>query len=186
MAYKNMLLPKAVDLEWVSGVGFSTSVVRMDNGRESRNQDLDSTLARYVLRYNVRKQDIWEEIDAFFQVAAGRAHAWRLWDPKHNYATATQGVVVSNQMYVRYTFGAYSFDRKITKPDASVTLIGGGSFDPATGIVTGGATGWFGTFYICCRFDTDDLELSGVDRSINDGTFLAGYRDVPIVEDPFS
>lgn len=186
MAYKDMLLPKAVDLEWISGVGFSTSVVRMDNGRESRNQDMDSTLARYVLRYNARKQDVWEEINAFFQVAAGRAHAWRLWDPKHHYATATQGVVVDFQMYVRYTFSSYYFDRKITKPDASVTLIGGGTFDPDTGIVTGGATNWFGTFFICCRFDTDELELEGVNKNPETGEFYAGYKDVPIVEDAYS
>lgn len=182
MAYRDLLLPIGADLEWVSGAGFSTDVLRTDNGRESRNQNWDGTLAQFMLRYNARKRAVWEEIDAMFQVCAGRAHTFRVRDPRHHTATAAQGKIVAGQMVLRVTVGAYTLDKTITKPDASVTLIGGGTFDPDTGLIlTGSPTAWAGEYYLCCRFDADALEVSGVDREAN-GDLIAGFRDVPIVE----
>jgi hypothetical protein len=182
MGYRDLLLPKAVDMDWSSGPGFSTDVLRTDNGTESRNQNWAGTLARATLRYNARKQAIWEQIDQMFQVCAGRAHSFRVWDPRHNVATAAQGKIIDGQMVLRITVGAYTLDKVITKPDATVVLAGGGTFSTATGeILTGSPTGWSGPFFLCMRFDVDALEIAGINKR-GDGTFIAAYNDVPLVE----
>lgn len=181
MAFKDMLLPTGVDVQWQSGAGFSTDVLRTDSGREARNQNWDGTLARFVLRYNARQRAIWEQIDQFFQIVGGRAHSWKLRDPRHNVATTAQGKFVAGQAVVRYTSGAYTFDRTVTKLDATVVLDGGGSVDLNTGLVLSGSpTGWSGPFYVCVRFDVDELEVSGLDKSGPD--LVAGFQDVPVVE----
>lgn len=183
MAYKDILLPIGADLEWQSAPEFSTDVVRTDNGSERRNQNWNGTVAHFVLRYNARKRAVWEEIDAMFQICAGRAHTFRVRDPRHNVATAAQGKIVAGQMVLRITAGAYTIDKTITKPDASVVLAGGGTFDTATGLIlTGSPTGWTGRFYLCCRFGVDSLEVSGIDREPGTGDYIAGFKDVPIDE----
>lgn len=190
MAYIDRLLPAAVDLDWVSGPGFSTDVLRMDGGRESRNQNWDASLARFILRYNARRQDDWREINDLFQVCAGRANTFRVRDPRHSIATTAQGKfsVIDGthaQMVLRITVGAYTIDKPITKPDATVALTGGtgASFSTSTGIVThaGIPTSWSGLYYLCCRFDVDELEVTGVSRNAA-GELIAGFKDVPIVE----
>lgn len=183
MTFRNLLLPIAVDLEWQTAPGFSTTIVRTDNGAEKRNVDWDASLARGMLRYNARKQAVWERIDAMFQVCQGRAYSFKVRDPRHNVATAAQGKFDGAQAVLRITMGGYTIDKVITKPDASVVLTGGTAptIDPATGIATGSPTGWSGPFYLCMRFDTDELELSGRNKK-GDGSYIAGYQDVPIVE----
>lgn len=186
MAYKDLLLPIAADLEWQSAPDFSTSVVRTDNGRESRNQNWDGTIARFVCRYNARKKEVWETIDQMFQVCAGRAHTFRVRDPRHHVATSAQGKIVGSQMVLRITVGAYTIDKTITKPASTAVLAGGGTFSTSTGLIlTGSPTGWSGPFYLCCRFDVDALEMTGLDRDPGTGDYIAGYKDVAIVEVPF-
>ena len=182
MTFRNLLLPIAVDLEWQTAPGFSTTIVRTDNGSEKRNVDWDASLARGMLRYNARKQAVWEQIDAMFQVCHGRAYSFKVRDPRHNVATAAQGKFSSGQAVLRITVGAYTIDKPITKLGADVALTGGGTVDPLTGLIlTGSPTSWAGTFYLCMRFDTDELEITGRNKN-RDGTLIAGYSDVPVVE----
>jgi uncharacterized protein (TIGR02217 family) len=183
MTYRNLLLPTGVDLEWTTSPGFSTSVVRTDNGKEKRNVDWDASLARGMLRYNARKRAVWAEIDEMFQVCHGRAYSFRVRDPRHNVATVAQGKFDGAQAVLRITRGSYTIDKVITKPDASVVLTGGTAptISADTGIATGSPTGWSGPYYLCMRFDTDELELTGIDKE-NSGDLIAGYGDVPIVE----
>ncbi len=190
MAYLDMLLPKAVSLEWQSDSGgFDTSVVQMQNGRESRNQNRTRSLSRYMIRYNNQVPFAWEQLDAFMHAAAGRANSWRLRDPRKNAAEVGEGKLVAItgssdlQMVLRYTFGSYTFDKPVTKPASSVSLTGGGAFSQSTGRVTGGniADTWSGPFYIHARFDVDSMTLGGVDRKGN-GDYIARYEDIPVVE----
>jgi len=188
--YLDILLPTGVDLAWTGGFGFSTPTAIMANGKEARNQEWAYNRSRYRVSYNARLPAAWLEFEAFFGLAAGMANTWRLRDPRDNFATSAMGKLVAidgthSQMVKRYTFGAYSFDTPVTKPAATgISFTGGGgvSYDVATGIVTHGAapTAWSGTFYKHCRFDTDVLELDGLDKS--GGQLIAGWRDVPIVE----
>jgi len=178
--YKDILLPKTADLQWTSAAAWNTDVLQTASGREARNQNWDGTLMRGMIRYNARKQDVWRELDKMIQICAGRAHSFKVIDPRKSVAEAGEGVVIGGQMYLRVTFGAYSIDKKVTKPDASVVL-NAGTFDPLTGIVSGGGTTWTGPFYLCCRFDADALEVTGVDKNVHEG-LIAGFRDFPIFE----
>lgn len=190
MAYRSdLLLPKAVDLEWVSGSGYFTRLIRTESGRESRNQEWDSTLSKYVMRYKVRKQRVWDEIARHFDAAAGMAHSWPMRDPRHNVADATQGAfeiidVTTAYMVVTQTFGSHSFSRRV-KPADNPTITGGSgtSYDFTTGLLTYSSLpdSWEGPYFICVRYDTDELELTGINRK-KDGTLLAGFKDVPLQE----
>src|SRR6185369_11331010 len=126
MAYKDMLLPIGIALDWGSAAGYSTDVLRMDNGRESRNQNLSGNAVQLTIRYNALNATYWQQLDAMFQVAAGRANTFRVRDPRYNVATTATGKIVGSQMVYRVTVGSYTFDKVITKPDAAVVLTGGG------------------------------------------------------------
>lgn len=186
MAFRDLLLPIGVDLEWLSAPGFSTTVVRTDNGREKRTINWDASIARGVLHYNHRQRAVWEAIDEMFQACMGRGYSFKVRDPRKNVATASEGKFnADGQAVLRITRGAYTVDKPITKLDSSITLTGGGAVDYSTGLITSGSpSAWAGKFYLCCRFDVDELELTGDDKEAN-GDYLAGYKDVPIVETPF-
>jgi len=86
------------------------------------------------------------------------------------------------QMAKRISFEDMAFDIIITKPGPDAVLFGGGTYDEDSGIVTGGATSWeTPEYYKHCRFDADRIDLIGISKK-DDGTFLAGYRSIPIVE----
>lgn len=190
MTYRSdLMLPIGADPEWVSGSGYFTRVLRTDSGRESRNQEWDQTLSRYVMRFNARNKAIWEQIADMFDAAAGRAHSWPLRDPRHNVATGAQGrfEVISPTsafMVVRKTFGSSTFERHV-KPAAGPVFVGGSgvSYSFTTGLLTYATlpTSWAGPYYICVRFDADELEITGIDREPS-GNLIAGYRDIPIQE----
>lgn len=182
MAYKDMLLPVGFALDWTSAPGFSTDVLVMDNGREARNQNLSGNAVRLSIKYNALNASRWQELDNFIQITCGRANTFRVRDPRRNTATTAEGKIVSGQMVYRTTVGAYTFDKVITKPDSTVTLSGGGTFSTSTGaILTGSPTAWAGKFYLCMRFDVDALEVTGLDRA-GDGSYIARFNDVPLVE----
>lgn len=177
----NQTLPFAVDLEWLSAPGFSTRVVRMANGKEKRTQEWDGSLGRAVLHYNHRKAEIWDDIAAMFEVCQGKTYSFRVRDPRKYVAISGEGIFVSGQATLRRTRGSYSIDKTITKLDTTHTSITGGTVNYDTGVSADGATAWSGLFYLCMRFDVDDLELTG-DNKKGDGTFIAGFKDVPLVE----
>lgn len=183
MAFKDFLLPIAVDLTWRSAATFDTSIVQTDNGTEVRNANRSSYLARADLRYNARKKQVWEAIDELFQICLGRAHCFKVRDPRKYLATAAEGKFVGSQAVLRTTRGAYTIDKHVTKLGADVVLTGGGTVDPATGLIlTGAPTAWAGTFYLCMRFDTDELDIQGLGKSPQNGNLIAGAPAVPIVE----
>lgn len=180
MAYKDLLLPIGVDLEWRSSPGFKTSIVQTDNGKEKRNVDWSSSLMSGVLHYNARAIADWQAIDQMVQICQGRAHTFKVRDPRKWTATSAEGKFVAGQAVLRVTLGAYTIDKPITKLDASAVPTGG-TVNILTGISADGATAWSGPFYLCCRFDVDQLELTGVDKQ-GIANYIAGFKDVPIVE----
>ena len=124
-------------------------------------------------------------IRAFIGLHGGRVHTFRLYDPADHTVAAHEGVILDvgsvRQMAKRITFDDMAFDIIVTKPGAAI-LHGGGTFDEDSGIVTGAATSWESPeYYKHCRFDADRIDLIGISKK-DDGTFLAGYRSIPIVE----
>jgi uncharacterized protein (TIGR02217 family) len=191
VTFKAEQLPDGVDLSWESGSGWFTRVVEVASGRERRNQGRANNKLRFRVSYNARQREAWEAFMAFFDNMAGMAHTWLLRDPRHNVATAAQGrfAVIDGthaQMVLRVTAGGSTYDRPITKPSAVGIAFQGGSptsYSTTTGILThsGLPDSWTGPFFICARFAIDDIQATGVSRQQN-GDYVAGYKDVPIVE----
>lgn len=76
-------------------------------------------------------------------------------------------------------------NRTIAKPVTTIATVGGtvSSVDYTTGIVTmssGSPTSWTGSFDVPCRFDTDRMEGSIVEKS--GSNFLIDWKAIPIVE----
>jgi uncharacterized protein (TIGR02217 family) len=177
--YESPAFPRKLAYGLHAGPGYATDVLRLKSGSESRNQNWSLPLHVFDGSTTARTQAERDEIDAFFRAMRGRTHGFRLFDPGDNAVTTsgTDGIVTlisgsSYQLYKRYTSGAQSSDRKITKPvSGSTTIAGGGTYslDTTTGIIThsGGAapTGWTGSFDVPVRFDHDELRWSIVDRA---------------------
>lgn len=180
MSYRDLLLPIGVDLEWLSAPAFSTRVTRLANGKERRNIEWDGALGRAVLHYNDRHANEWNDIAEMFQICMGRAYSFKVRDPRKFEAAVGEGFFVDGQAVLRITRGDYSLDKVITKFDATTSVVGG-TADPLTGVSEDSATSWSGPFYLCMRFDVDELELTGDDREAN-GNYIAGFKDVPLVE----
>jgi hypothetical protein len=184
--YTGKLLPKCIDLDWTGGFGFSTQVSVMSSGAEQRNQEWQGNRSEYSIAYSARNQEHWSEVRAFIGLHAGRMHTFRVYDPADHVVLASEGVILNLdgvlQMAKRISFEDLAFDVIVTKPGAAV-LTGGGTFDPDTGIIlTGSPTKWSSPeYYKHCRFDTDRIQLQGISKK-KDGTFLAGYHSIPIVE----
>ncbi len=87
------------------------------------------------------------------------------------------------QMYKRYTLGSSTYDAKILKPIATITVTGGSvaSIDYTTGIVTmtsGTPTLWAGTYDVPVRF-ADDIPRLGLDESTG---ALLNWQSLKLVE----
>lgn len=182
--------PDDISYGGTGGPMFQTSIGMVDSGTEYRNQDWSLARARYDVGHAARVKASYDALLAFFYAARGRANGFRYKDWADFEATASQGVYAvidstHSQMYKRYTFGSYTYDRKIVKPYGTITVTGGTgpTTDSTTGIVTftGAApTAWSGQFDVPCRFDTDTMDGTMIARS--GGSLVGGWTSIPIVE----
>lgn len=136
---------------------WSTTVVEVASGREQRNRNWTYPRYTYEVAHNVRTAADAALINAFLEAIAGRADGFRFRD--HADATATQangllgaGIgagVPGYQLIKRYSYGAISRDRPITKPVSGSVAVyrnaapvtfgaaaGNCALNTATGIVT--------------------------------------------------
>lgn len=188
MSFKDVRFPPNISYNAVGGAGFSTNVVMTNGGSESRNQVWAYELSEWEVAHAARLPADWRPLQAFFRVMAGQAHTFRFKDWLDFTATAAEGLFVATaeadewQMIKRYTFGAQTVDRKITKPISAVTLVGGGTVDYTTGIVTNATipTSWAGQFDVHARFGTDKMRAETIDKS--GGEFVVGWSSIPIIE----
>jgi len=192
MAYKDMLLPKAISFGGMGGPTFSTGIVQVESGFEFPNQNWTYPLARYEVSHAARLPAQWIPLRSFFYIAAGRANTWNYWDPLDYAATAAEGVFLqltstTFQAYKKYTFGSYNALRRITKFAAAPTVTGGAS--PTWSLTTGVLTVASGTpltwasplFYVHARFDIDALRYNTIDKKGN-GDLIVGWQSIPICE----
>lgn len=194
MAFKDIRLPIAISMHATGGPAFSTSIVAIQSGGESTNQNWSQELGAWDIAYDNRLETVWGDLLAFFRIAAGRAHSWRFrdWLDYTDDACAGRGVfeeltATTFQMYKRYTVGSYTYDRKITKPvSGKVTVTGGSSpsIATSTGIVTvssGTPTSWVGEYDCHCRFDIDRPQFTIVDKNPSKGLVVA-WSSIPVLE----
>ena len=184
--------PDHVSMGALGGGSYRTDVVVVESGHEQRNQTWAQSRASYEVSHAARLPHEYEPLQAFFHAVGGRLHSFRFKDWTDYKATATQGAFVeltstTFQMVKRYTAGALSRDRTISKPVSGTVTVTGGTtptIDYTTGIVTvasGTPTAWAGEFDVPCRFDTDTMRGEIIDKNVGKG-FIMGWNSIPIVE----
>jgi uncharacterized protein (TIGR02217 family) len=138
------------------GPSFITTVVHSANGTEQRNA-ASGMHARRIFRLDTGtiNDSTRSAVLTFFEARRGQSDSFRFLDPFD--FEAVNEPIVSGQLVKRYTAGAVSYDRPITKPvSGTITHSGGGTLDYSTGIISGGAGGtWSGEFEIQARFTGD-------------------------------
>lgn len=187
----------------VGGPLFSTDIVVLDSGSETRNQNWSQARAEYTLDFVNRSTTDRDELIHYFRsVAKGRLNGFRFKDWNDYSASISEGVfsqVAGDvwQMAKRYTQGAQTFDRTIAKPISPLTQVKSGgtvltagvhyTLDSTTGYVTmlGSPsivpTAWSGTFDVPVRFDSDYLGLR-IFALDNSGAALADAPSIKLVE----
>lgn len=186
MAFHDIRFPDSIAEGAEGGPEFSTSLVMSSGGYEQRQSNWASPRGRWNVGTGVKDADGVAELIAFFRARRGRLHAFRFKDwsdfilSRQTIGT-TDGSDATWQIFKRYTDGAYTVDRRITRPVAGTVSVwvnntaisvGVGSsqyqIDLATGIITLGATLAATTgqaievecdFDVPARFDTDSLPL---------------------------
>jgi uncharacterized protein (TIGR02217 family) len=174
----------------IGGPMFSTTVVIVNSGRETRNADWPTPLGRWELGERSMMPADLAVMKNFFNARQGRAQGFRFKDWA-DYKDDGGGVLVpivggtGYQMFKKFPSGPNYTSRKISKPvDGSIKVYSGGTLvgatvDPATGIVTGvsGDTlTWTGEFDTPVRFDTDQLRAEFIGAMGTGGA--AGVKDV--------
>lgn len=155
MAFLETRLLNCVAMGAQGGPSFSTGIVSVRSGYESRNQNWSQARHRYDVGMVARPLSEFEEIKAAFMVVGGRANGFRFkdagdytvltaaGDPQPLHGTLQVGTaglgygVPSYQLRKLYTTGAGSHLRDIRKPVAgTLALLRGGS--PVTAGVSPG------------------------------------------------
>lgn len=205
MSFHDVQFPTDVDYGFTGGPRFSTRVQAAGSGKEQRFVRWDASLGRWNLSKSLQDFTAIELVQAFFYARQGRGYAFRFkaWEEyqatDQNIGTGT-GAALTFQLRKRYTSGATTHDRNITKPVDGTVVIKvagvtktegpnpGGDYeiDYLTGIVTfnagkapaaAAAVTWSGEFDVPARFDTDELAIT-----VDDGGDNFTLADLPIVE----
>ena len=183
MSVLNIRFPTDISIGAVGGPGYSTDVVVLGSGHEQRNQNWSAARSSYDVSKAVVTNALRDELIAFFRIAKGRTHSFRLKDFTDFKASTTTGIFLSlggvtYQLQKRYTHAGGTEDRDIVKPvNGTISVYKAGpillqesvdyTIDYATGVLTalGGTppvpVSWAGEFDVHARFDTDRLRLIG-------------------------
>lgn len=188
MADLDIRFPPRVSLNAVGGPRFLTSIAVMSSGAESRNQNWELERGEWTVSHSARLPADWQPLLSFFRIVAGMAHTFRFKDWTDFECAAGEGFFVPSligspilvQMVKRYTFGAYTYDRYITKPINGTIVTNAVGLDYATGLATSGTT-WRGEFDVWARLNNDPMRAQVIDRNPQEG-LIVGWNDIEIVE----
>lgn len=181
MAFDEIRLPKRIELGAQGGPQFKTTVLQLASGHEKRNIDWAHTRGQWDIGYGIEDIDTLDEVIAFFYARQGMARGFRFrdWSDYRLGVAAAQPIGIGDgtntlfQIYRRYTSGAVSFDRTISKPvSGTVQVFLDGvettafSVDTTTGLITMDSAPALGEevsvscdFDIPVRFATDMLAV---------------------------
>ena len=189
MSFHEVRFPDTISRGARGGPERRTQIVELASGNEERNASWANSRRRYDVAYGIRRADDLAAVVAFFEARNGRLHGFRFKDwadhksclpsgapsPIDQPIGTGDGTKTAFQLVKRYTSGAQSWTRAITKPVAGTVRIAlggseqasGWSVDAATGVVTFGAAPAAGTavtagfeFDVPVRFDTDTLDVT--------------------------
>ena len=138
MAFHEVRFPDSISRGARGGPERRTQIVELASGAEERNASWANSRRRYDVAYGIRRADDLAAVVAFFEARNGRLHGFRFKDwadfksclPSQTPGPTNQPIGTGNgaatlfQLTKRYTSGAQSWTRAITKPVAgSVTII---------------------------------------------------------------
>ena len=205
MAFHEVRFPDNISRGARGGPERSTQIVELASGDEERNARWANSHRRYDVAYGIRRADDLAAVVAFFEARNGRLHGFRFKDwadfksclPSQTPGPTNQPIGTGNgaatlfQLAKRYTSGAQSWTRAITKPVAGTVTIAlngtpqasGWSVSTSTGLVTFTTAPALGVaitagfeFDVPVRFDTDALDVTlDLDR-------LGTITSIPLVE----
>jgi len=205
MAFHEVRFPDNISRGARGGPERRTQIVELASGAEERNASWANSRRRYDVAYGIRRADDLAAVVAFFEARNGRLHGFRFKDwadfksclPSQTPSPTNQPIGTGNgattqfPLTKRYTSGAQSWTRAITKPVAgSVTIAlngtpqaSGWSVSTATGLITfttapaGGVAITAGfEFDVPVRFDADVLDVTlDLER-------LGSITSIPLVE----
>jgi len=203
--YESPRFPERIAVGAQGGPCFETTVVTTTAGYESRLGAWTYPLHKWDVSQGINADNTpttHAELRAFFMTMRGKLHAFRFKDWTDFAATHTTGVVTgltstTFQLVKRYTSGAQSLDRKISKPIASgfelknsgstLTLTTDYTLDATTGIVTTTTSKtaanltWAGEFDVPVRFDVDQMTAEALARTPTRGVLMR-WAGIPLVE----
>lgn len=167
--------------------------VKTDGGQIAVNEGWTQSLREYEFATVPLLLEHWQEIEDLFEITGGGARGMLLRDPKDHFTTTDTGrmTLVSGSVYQlqrRYSRGAHTSDRKITRPEPTefVPYYNGSeivsyTLDTATGQVTLAAPvgnpallSWEGVFYVPVHFMNDYIEWEVVRSGPHDAIMAQG------------
>ncbi|MDX5349979.1 MAG: DUF2460 domain-containing protein [Paracoccaceae bacterium] len=189
MAFHEVRFPEAISRGARGGPERRTQVVELASGDEERNASWANSRRRYDIAYGIRRADDLATVVAFFEARNGRLHGFRFKDwadyksclpsqtpgPLDQQIGIGDGTRTTFALVKRYTSGAQTWTRAITRPVAGTTRIAlggveqaeGWAVDPISGFVTFAAPPANGAaitagfeFDVPVRFDTDTLDVT--------------------------
>ena len=189
MAFHEVRFPDNISRGARGGPERRTQIVELASGAEERNASWANSRRRYDVAYGIRRADDLAAVVAFFEARNGRLHGFRFKDwadfksclPSQTQGPTDQSIGTGNgsttqfQLAKRYTSGAQSWTRAITKPVAGTVTIAlngtpqatGWSISTSTGLVTFATAPAAGVvitagfeFDVPVRFDTDALDVT--------------------------
>jgi uncharacterized protein (TIGR02217 family) len=180
MAFHDIQFPPEISYGAQGGPEYSTSVITVKSGQESRNQNWSESRIKWDVSTALKDEVDLQQLIAFFRARKGRAHAFRFKDWS-DYIATTQtigtgnGVATTFQLSKTYDDGLIQTTRVITRPVANTTRIfldnveqlSGWTVNTSTGVVTfsspvGNLVVVKASFQfdIPARFDTDSLKVN--------------------------
>ena len=189
MAFHEIRFPDNISRGARGGPERRTQVVELASGDEERNASWANSRRRYDVAYGIRRADDLAAVVSFFEARNGRLYGFRFkdWaDYKSSIPSAAinatnqnigmgTGAVTQFQLVKRYTSGAQSWTRAITKPVAGTVTMAlngavqgsGWTLNTATGLVTFTTAPGLGItvtagfeFDVPVRFDNDMVDVT--------------------------
>ena len=189
MAFHEVRFPDNISCGARGGPERRTQIVEMASGDEERNGSWADSRRRFDASYGIRKADDLAAVTAFFEARRGRLYGfrWKDWAdyksglPSVSPAATDQtigtgtGAATTFQLVKRYTSGAQSWTRTITKPVVGTVALAlngapqitGWTVNTTTGVITFAAAPAPGVaitagfeFDVPVRFDTDTLDVT--------------------------
>ena len=205
MAFHDTRFPVNISRGARGGPERRTQIVELSSGDEERNATWSDSRRRYDVAYGIRKADDLAAVVTFFEARGGRLYGFRFKDWS-DYKSSLPSVATSRtdqsigtgtgaatqfQLVKRYTSGAQTWTRTITKPVAGTLLVAlngvaqpsGWTVDTATGIITFTVAPGIGIavtagceFDVPVRFDSEAMDVT------LDFERLGSITSIPLIE----